>query len=83
MAVREDCRHYMLRTTPTGEQVQRCRVGAGEESPFGCPEGCLFFEGRLLIGAGWAKAPDEPMSDTSRGLIDLPPRPKRRGKKKR
>lgn len=73
MAVREDCRHYIQRTTQGGERLQRCRLGAGEEHPFSCPEGCLFFEGRVLSTAGWAKEADEPMSNTALGLAGLPP----------
>ena len=86
MAVRDDCRHYLLRTTPSGEAVQRCRVGANEESPFACAEGCLFFEPRAVSGAGWAQAPAQPMSNTGHGLIDLPTptdEKKSRGKGKR
>jgi hypothetical protein len=85
MAVREDCRHYILRTTPTGEAVQRCRLSANQESPFACPEGCVLFEERTLTGAGWTVAPSVPMSNTADGLIDLPkPARKRlRGKPKR
>lgn len=84
--MRDDCRHYLLRTTPQGDALQRCRLGANDEAPFACPEGCLFFESRPLTGAGWAVAPSEPMSNTADGLIDLPP-PKRsrkgKGKRKR
>jgi hypothetical protein len=85
MAVRSDCRHYLLRTTPRGESVQRCRLSAAAESPFACPDGCVFFEERTLTGAGWTVAPSEPMSNTADGLIDLPPQRKRglRGKGKR
>lgn len=84
--MREDCRHYLLRTTPTGEALQRCRLAAAQESPFACAEGCVFFEERTLTGAGWTVAPTEPMSNTADGLIDLPPprkRSLRKGKRKR
>jgi len=61
MAVREDCRHYSSRSTGTGDLVQRCRLGANDEAPFACPEGCLFFEPRLVSGAGWQIVePEEP-----------------------
>jgi hypothetical protein len=85
MAVREDCRHYLRRTTSTGEAVERCRVNANEEHPFACPEGCVFFEKRSLSSAGWTQPADTPMSNTGKGLIDLPDPPKRwrRGRKKR
>jgi hypothetical protein len=85
MAVREDCRHYLLRTTPTGEALQRCRLSANLESPFACPDACVFFEERTLTGVGWTVAPSQPMSNTADGLIDLPkPARKRlRGKPKK
>ncbi len=84
MAVRDDCRHYIRRSTPTGEAVERCRLNANENNPFACPEGCMFFEPRNVSSAGWTQAPTEPMSNTGHGLIDLPEVPKkgRRGKKK-
>jgi hypothetical protein len=84
MAVRDDCRHYLRRSTPTGEAVQRCRLNVNEDHPFGCPEGCVFFEPRKVDSAGWTQAPSEPMSNTGLGLIDLPAERKRwrRGKKK-
>ncbi len=83
MAVRDDCRHYLHRSTPTGEAVQRCRVSANQENPFACPDGCLFFEPRALSGAGWAQAPSEPMSNTADGLQGLPPPKRKRTRKKR
>jgi len=83
MAVRDDCRHYLRRTTPTGDATERCRVSANSEDPFACPADCLFFEQRSLSGAGWTQAPSEPMSNTALGLINLPPQPKRRGKPKK
>ncbi|MDH3754828.1 MAG: hypothetical protein OEU32_13220 [Acidimicrobiia bacterium] len=53
MAVREDCRHYSSRSTPTGDKSQRCRIDANEPTPFACPEGCLFFEPRPISDSGW------------------------------
>ena len=53
MAVREDCRHYSTRTTVAGDVLQRCRLGANEDVPFACPEGCLFFEPRSVSDTGW------------------------------
>lgn len=86
VAVREDCRHYLKRSTPTGEAVERCRLEANESNPFACPDGCLFFEPRNVASAGWTQAPAEPLSNTGKGLIGLPPDPSgkrgRRGKKK-
>lgn len=82
MGVREDCRHYLQRSTPTGEMVQRCRLTANVE-PFACPDGCLFFEGRSLSGAGWAQAPATPMSNTADALNALPPEKRRKPRRKR
>jgi hypothetical protein len=73
MGVRDDCRHYIQRSTNGGEVMQRCRLGAAQENPFGCPEGCLFFEARVLSTAGWATEASEPMSNTAWGLAGLPP----------
>lgn len=53
VAVREDCRHYSTRSTPAGDVLQRCRLGAAEEMPFACPEDCPFFEPRSITDAGW------------------------------
>jgi hypothetical protein len=58
MAVRKDCRHYSTRTTPSGDQLQRCRVDANTPNPFSCPEDCLFFEPRSIASAGWERFPD-------------------------
>jgi hypothetical protein len=60
--------------------MRRCRVGANQEEPFACPEGCLFFEPRKVSGAGWSAAPTEPMSNTAHGLPEVPQ--KRRGPRK-
>jgi hypothetical protein len=83
MGVRDDCRHYLHRSTPNGEAIQRCRVSANEEAPFACPDGCLFFEARALMGAGWAQAPSQPMTNTADALNALPPLPKRKRPRKR
>ncbi len=58
MAVRKDCRHYSTRSTTADDVVQRCRVGAAEQAPFACPEGCLFFESRSVSNAGWERFED-------------------------
>ncbi|HXW82446.1 MAG TPA: hypothetical protein VEJ84_23310 [Acidimicrobiales bacterium] len=73
MGVRDDCRHYVQRSTTGGELLRRCRVGAANEMPFACPDGCLFFEARLLSTAGWTREGDQPMSNTALGLASLPP----------
>jgi hypothetical protein len=55
-----NCKHYVLRTMPSGERLQRCVVKANEELPFGCPDGCLFFEPRTRIAKiGWERPTDE------------------------
>ncbi|HEX3425956.1 MAG TPA: hypothetical protein VHT30_07475 [Acidimicrobiales bacterium] len=81
MAVREDCRHYLKRSTPTGEAVQRCRLNVNEENPFACPEGCLFFESRKVSSAGWTQAASEPLSNTGQGLMGVTDPPAKRGKR--
>jgi hypothetical protein len=53
VSVRADCRHYAERSTPAGEKIQRCRLDVNDNDPFGCPEGCLFFEERTIADAGW------------------------------
>lgn len=64
MGVRADCRHYSIRTLPTGDQVEKCRLDAAQKVPFACPDGCLFFEKRSISSAGWQvtepRRPDEP-----------------------
>jgi hypothetical protein len=57
--------------------MRRCRVAASVGPPFACPEGCLFFEERPLSTVGWAREAPQPMSNTSLGLADLPPKPAR------
>ncbi len=59
VAVRTDCRHFSSRTTPAGDVVPRCRLGANEEVPFACPDGCLFFEPRHVSDAGWTRDPTD------------------------
>lgn len=58
-SVREDCRHYIGRSTAGGERVERCRLGANTDDPFACPDGCIFWEGRTVSGAGWTVATDD------------------------
>ncbi|MDA8061343.1 MAG: hypothetical protein M0T80_02725 [Actinomycetota bacterium] len=83
MGARSDCRHYLARSSSRGELDERCRLGVAAQTPFDCPEGCLFFEGRAVSGAGWAQAPSSPMSNTADGLAGLPPPRRRRGKGRR
>ena len=62
MPVNEDCRHYVMRTTPRGDRLERCKVEANEPLPFACPEGCVFYEARGVSSAGWQvpRSPDDP-----------------------
>jgi hypothetical protein len=82
MAVNQSCRHYLGRSSPSGEVVQRCRVSANGEDPFSCPDDCLFFEPRAVNDAGWAVGSPTPMSNTADGLLDLPKTPRRRRKRR-
>lgn len=63
--------------------VQRCRLSVNTEDPFSCPPDCLFKEARSLLGAGWAQAPVERMSNTADGLNALPPQKRKKPRKKR
>jgi hypothetical protein len=83
VAVYDDCRHYLRRSTPTGEVVERCRLSVNGEDPFSCPPDCLFKESRAVSGAGWVQAPGERMSNTADALNALPPEKRRRPRKKR
>jgi len=61
MAVLSDCRHYIMQTTTHEEKLEKCRMGANEQLPFACPDGCLFYEPRKVTGAGWTiRKPDDP-----------------------
>ena len=81
--MRDDCRHYVHRSTSAGEVLQRCRLGVNGEDPFSCPDDCLFFEGRGLSDAGWAQAPATRMSNTADALNALPPEKRRKPRKRR
>jgi len=81
MGVRDDCQHYVKRSTPTGDALELCRIHANEENPFACPEGCLFFEPRKVSSAGWTQPPTEPLSNTGRGLMGIPDQPAKRTKR--
>lgn len=59
---RVDCRHYAERSTAGGERIQRCRLDVADLDPFGCPDGCLFFEERKISNAGWTIDPRKPDS---------------------
>jgi hypothetical protein len=50
-----------MQTTAAGEKLQRCKLGANEQLPFACPEGCVFYEPRRVSSAGWqVSRGDEP-----------------------
>ncbi len=53
VGVYEDCRHYVMQTTARSEKLERCKLGANEALPFGCPDGCVFYEPRRVSSAGW------------------------------
>lgn len=54
MAVRDDCRHYVKRSTAGGDAIEQCKLGANLVDPvFACPEGCLFFEPRKISDVGF------------------------------
>jgi hypothetical protein len=56
MAVREDCRHYVRRSTPGGDAIEQCKLAANLTDPvFACPEGCLFYEPRTISDTGWQR----------------------------
>jgi hypothetical protein len=59
MAVREDCRHYIRQTVPSGERTERCRLGVNEDLPFACPDGCVLHEPRATSSAGWQVPPEQ------------------------
>ena len=42
-----------MQTTAHEEKLERCRIGANDQLPFACPDGCLFYEPRNVSGAGW------------------------------
>jgi len=53
MAVSDDCRHYVMQTVRATERVERCQLGANDQFPFACPDGCVFYEKRSTSSAGW------------------------------
>lgn len=56
MAVYEDCRHYVKRSTAGGDAIEQCKLGANETDPvFACPADCLFHEPRTITDVGWQR----------------------------
>jgi hypothetical protein len=44
-----------MRSLPTGDVIERCRLDMAVETPFGCPDDCLFFEPRPISDSGWTR----------------------------
>ena len=78
MGVRDDCRHYLHRSTPAGEAVQRCRLSANQEDPFACPDGCLFFEDARRVRRGLDPAAQRAHEQHGAGPRRRCPRPEER-----
>lgn len=57
--VNDNCRHYVMQTTAGGEKLERCKLGANQQLPFACPDGCVFFEARSVSSAGWQVSRDD------------------------
>jgi hypothetical protein len=56
MGVRDDCRHYVKRSTAGGDAIEQCKLAVNQSEPrFACPEGCLFHEPRTIADAGWQR----------------------------
>lgn len=51
--MREDCRHYVRRSTAGGDAIEQCKLGANENDPFACPDQCLFHEPRKISDIGF------------------------------
>ena len=66
VAVNSDCRHYVMQTVVSGERTERCKLGAAEQVPFACPDGCVFYEPRRTSSAGWQVRPRPGESDPPR-----------------
>jgi hypothetical protein len=62
VSVNEDCRHYVMQTTRSGDKLERCKIDANDPLPFACPQGCVFYEPRRVSSAGWQipRRPDGP-----------------------
>ncbi|MHB8467761.1 MAG: hypothetical protein ACYDH6_08095 [Acidimicrobiales bacterium] len=61
MAVRDDCRHYVRRSTVGGDAIEQCKLAVNVSEPaFACPEGCLFYEPRTISDTGWQRQDPAP-----------------------
>ena len=53
-----------MQTVRGTERIERCQLGANEQVPFACPDGCVFYESRKTSSAGWHVAEsDQPDID--------------------
>jgi hypothetical protein len=57
VSVKQDCRHYVMRSVRSDERTERCRLGAAELVPFACPDSCVFYEPRQIATGGWQVRP--------------------------
>ena len=74
MSVKQDCRHYVLRTVRSGERTERCRLGAAETVPFGCPDGCVFYEAHQISHRRLAGSCSGQRRPTDDGALNGPTR---------
>jgi hypothetical protein len=42
-----------MQTASNGDRIEKCRLGANEQLPFACPEGCVLYEKSKLSQVGW------------------------------
>ena len=79
MAVRDDCRHYVMQTTVTAERLERCKLGVNEQVPFACPKAASSMSRRSTSSAGW-KGVGGRRRPADRSLLVLSPDAPRRGR---
>ncbi len=56
MGAREDCRHYVRRSTAGGDAIEQCKLAVSLTDPFGCPDDCLFHEARRISDVGFQRS---------------------------
>jgi len=58
VSVKQDCRHYVMRSVRSDERIRtlpaRCLA---ELVPFACPDSCVFYEPRQIATGGWQVRP--------------------------
>ncbi|MEX1217835.1 MAG: hypothetical protein WEA11_04875 [Acidimicrobiales bacterium] len=76
MAMREECKHYESRAYANGETVRKCNLDQAPEAPWRCPDGCVFYE-RRLVDVDWQHGslvtpplPPEPEGQNIAELLD-------------